>query len=110
MDTTKIKYGVTRITQSCFSFFAGTVGKMFGLVLVFVGILLLVENRKLLAAGITTVATPIINVVTSISFTQWLLIVLVFIVWKNNVVGKRILDKLKDIESAMVTKHHEDER
>ena len=105
VNKTKIKYGVVRIAQSSFSFFAQTFGVLFGVVLVFAGIVLFVElmghNVQWLGKTLQLLTAGVISVVASISFTQWLLLVLVLILWNNNIVGRRILDKLKDIESAM---------
>lgn len=114
MDKTKIKYGVVRIAQSSFSFFTHTFLRLFAIVLVFAGIVLFVElierNSQWFDGKLQLLTVGIIAAVSSISFTQWLLLLLVLIVWNINVAGRRILDKLKDIESAVVTERHEAER
>ena len=106
MDKAKIKYGVVRIAQSTFSFFTHTFLRLFGIVLVLAAIVLSVElierNWQWFDRKLQFLTVGIIAVVTSISLTQWLLLVLVLIVWDNNIVGRRILDKLKTIESALV--------
>jgi len=108
VDTTKIKYGVVRIAQSCFAFFAGTFGALFGIALVFAGIVLSVEmigrNSQWFDRKLQLLTVGVITVLSSISFTHWLLLALVFIVWNSNMVGRRILDKLTAIESALVHK------
>jgi hypothetical protein len=105
VDKTKIKYGVARIVQSSFSFFTHTFLRLFGIVLALAAIVLFVEligrNSQWLDRKLQLLTVGIIAVVTSISLTQWLLLVLVLIVWNNNIVGRRILDKLKAIESAL---------
>lgn len=109
MDKTKVKYGVVRIAQSSVIFIAQTFGALFGIVLAFAGIAFIVERAANRFDGtIRFLAAGIIAVVNSISFTQWLLLVLVLIVWNNNLVGRRILNKLKEIESAVATKIRED--
>jgi len=111
VDKTKIKYGVARIAQSSFSFFAHNFLPMFSIVLVFAAIVRFVEligrDSQWLDRTLQLLAVGIITVVTSISLTQWLLLVLVLIVWNSNIVGRRILERLKAIESALVTEHHE---
>jgi hypothetical protein len=106
VDKTKIKYGVVRIAQSSFSFFTHTFLRLFGIVLVFAAILLFVAliegNSQWFDRKLQLLIVGIIAVVTSISLTQWLLLVLALIVWNSNIVGRRILYKLKAIESALV--------
>jgi hypothetical protein len=105
MDKAKLRYGVARIAQSSVSFLAHTFLPLFGIVLLFAAIVLFVEaiggnvqwfNEKLHSLTVLGVA-----VATSISFTQWLLLALVFIVWNISIAGGRILDKLNHIESAL---------
>lgn len=112
MDRAKIKYGVVRIAQSSFSFFAHTFILLFGIVLAFGALVLLValmeRSSQWFDRTLRLSTVGIIAAVTSISFTQWLLLVLVLIVWNNNIVGRKILETLKDIESAVAITRNED--
>jgi hypothetical protein len=111
VDKAKIRYGVVRITRSGFSFFAHTFLRLFAIVLVFLGVLYIPKlaahvgfNLQWLDRKFHLFAAGIIAIVSSISVTQWLLLLLLLIVWNTNIVGRRTLDKLRDIESAVATK------
>jgi hypothetical protein len=103
VDKAKIKFGVVRIAQSSFSFFAQTFLRLVFVILIFAGIIFGVgylanqpwdKAIHFFAAGLSAL-------VSSISVTQWLLLILVLFVWNISVVGRRILHKLTDIEAAL---------
>lgn len=124
VDKVKVKYGVVRIAESSGAFFIQTFGRMFWIMALLAGIVLLIGviasngqwlDRRLQLLAFSTGnhvvrlwVVEAIAAITSISFTQWLLIVLVLIVGNNNIVARRILEKLKDGESAVQKRNAED--
>ncbi len=111
MDTTKVRYGVARIFQGCLTFFAQTFGLMVGIVLALAAVVLLGELiGNHLEWFDKWLATRVIAVFVSFGLTRWLLLVVVVILWNNNVLATQVLDKLKDIESALSHENRENER